>query len=259
MKAKVRKIPKAPLVAEAENNNGKKTVKEWLEDNKIYFETVLSVTLTIAGIIISVFALIHGYNVAEDEAMLNMPLFNVTQNYVDGSVTIDGITYSADQAVEYKIYNQGGELSNGQASGLRILTVSMWDKDYENVARASFVVSGTFISAGGRYDPSERSFAIYRDERNYEAGRMVDQIENLLIQNYPYRFEVFWVDYAEVSYSDYRGDQHTVLIDLYDGTDVSYSNIEHDGYLYDFYSGDAASTYEMIRASIDSALNSHGE
>jgi hypothetical protein len=259
MKVKVERIPKTQTPEKAENLSSKRTLKKWLEDNKIYFETVLNVTLTIAGIIISVFALLHGYEAAKDELMLNLPLFNVTQKYVHGSVTVDGITYSTDQAVEYKIYNQGGELSNGQASGFRILTVSAWDAESENVANFSFEVSDTFLHAGGQYEPTERSFTLYRDKNDYDAGRMVDQIEALLIKDYPYRFNVYWVDYASISYSDYRGDTHKVMFDLYDGSNVPYSNTEPDGHLFGFYSDDIDSVYSTIREKIDLALEFDSE
>ena len=253
MKVKVRKKARPNANPLSENVTGDPPIKTWLEHNEIYFDTVLSVILTLAGIIISIATLIHGYQSSKDEAMLNMPMFNVARDIADGPIVVDGITVSTDKVTEYRIYNQGGELSTGRAIGARILTISMWEGD-QNVAKVNFEVNDTFIRTVVRYNPSEKSFTFYQHIHDTDAGKMVKQIKELLIQDYPYHIEIFWIDYADITFSDYKGDRHRTLIDLYDGENVPVINKETDGYLIGFYSDGIVEIYEEIQTKLDHAL-----
>ena len=86
--------------------------KNWLNNNKIYFETVMALSLTIMSVLISIVSLSFQKKSNElqekqvlVEAQLNMPVFNISQTLYYKDDVIDGITYPA--GTEVNIINNG--------------------------------------------------------------------------------------------------------------------------------------------------------
>lgn len=248
---------------EAQLNNSDKTeksVKQWLIDNKIYFETLVSVCLTFAGIIVSLATLFQSCDAANDEIMLNMPLFNIKQEYVtDPNIegAIEGVTGTY---IEYTIMNQGGELTNGEAEGVTFLYISLIDpKDYSNVIDISFEIEGQFLTSFNRYnyDPEKRTFTLYRHAGDYDMMRVIDDIEAHLLNDYAYKNSIYYVDCAKVSFCDFRGDTHVLWYELSDGTFKEYFDTKTDGYVTRLYSENFDFIYSKIKDAIDKKLASN--
>ena len=86
-----------------------------LQDNKIYFETIMTISLTLMGIAVSCILLSIDKKVAdiqkeqlELQHLLNMPVFNVSIIRHREEYIFDGIIYAP--YMEYEIVNNGGNI-----------------------------------------------------------------------------------------------------------------------------------------------------
>ena len=239
----------------ADHKNSK--IKQWLIDNKIYFETWVSVCLTFAGIFVSVATFFQSCQVANDEAMLNMPLFNIKQEVVhDPNIegAIEGVYGDFDK---YTIMNQGGGLTNGEVEGIRLLNIAFIDPlDYSKKIEYTFEIDGQFLSTYSQYsyDPDNRTFTLYSKQNNYALSRIIDKIEERLIEEYPYKITITYFDCAKITFCDFRGDAHILWYDLVDGSSIEYVDVKTDGYISELYLGDFDMIYDRIKNVIDEKI-----
>lgn len=212
----------------------KKRIKNWLKDNKIYFETVMAFSLTIMGIIISIVSLSFQYTSNElqekqslAEAQLNMPVFNISKSYYKEHV-IDGISYPA--GTEIKIINNGGNISSGYLRAESKIEIIVHDKEYNN--RGSVVIENTqqYLKGYSYYDAQTKSFTIKKDD---DLGRMslIYFLDKHLYNEYKnYNFTVLITDYINIQYTDFQNHHHNEWYELNGGDLLKRSPVVPDQY-----------------------------
>ena len=131
--------------SDTETNNN---FKAFLENNKIYFETILAIILTIAGIIVSV-AGVRVSMVANDiekekneiEDLEKQPTF-VFESEVD------------EKEIKYIIKNTGGDIKYGNVFVDEALIVSIYDSDYDYLGNGYVILGGYIDNNFSKYDLS---------------------------------------------------------------------------------------------------------
>ena len=212
MKVKVRKknvepAKKGEQVTEAD----KKTLVKWLEDNKIIFETLLAVTLSVASLVVSVMSVWQEWVKADNESKLNMPIFSITEKFVE-EPEIGEDSLLSNYYTEYRIVNQGGELSSGKAEFFQLLEVRCHSENSE--MKTINYIYGDVLATWVYYDPDAKTFT-NRRSRDTHLNRIQFAIEQRLKNEYPdCEFYVSISDYAKVTYKDYKNKEHEECYDL---------------------------------------------
>lgn len=182
--------------------------KNWLNNNKIYFETVMALSLTIMSVLISIVSLSFQKKSNElqekqvlVEAQINMPVFNISQTLYYKDDVIDGITYPA--GTEVNIINNGGNISNGYLNADAKIEIIVLDKEYNN--EGSVVIENTqrYTKGYSYYDAQTKSFTIQKDidTRNIELRTF---LYNQLHNEYEnYSFTILITDYINIQYNDF--------------------------------------------------------
>lgn len=196
----------------------KSSLKKWLQDNKIYFETLMTISLTFMGIIVSVISLSIDKTVAdiqkeqlEFNRLLNMPVFNVVSAKHRKEYVVDGIRQLP--CIEYEIINNGGNIFDGYLTtegGIEItIRKGGDDKDI-------FIFLGNtqrFLKPYSYYNAERKSFTIKRDfdNRNIELKNYLYSIFSKSEFSY---FEILSIDYVNIQYNDIENKFHNDWYEL---------------------------------------------
>ncbi len=196
--------------------------KNWLSNNKIYFETVMALSLTIMGILISIISLSFQQKANDLQEMqsfiekqLNMPVFNVSKTSYYEDYSIDGITYPA--GTEVKIINNGGNISNGYLNADAKIEVIVHDKDHNVVGTVVAENTQRYLKGYSYYDAQSKSFTIKTnfDTRNIELRYFLDQHLENDYKNY--YFTLLISDYVNIQYYDFQNQYHNEWYELNGG------------------------------------------
>lgn len=215
MKVRVRTKKSDPNLTQNQSEKKKSPIIRKLEEYKIIFDTLLPCMISVISLVVSVIALCQSCRSASDESMLNLPRFNITQQWVRKEIEIDGRSYPEELLLEYEIINQGGDLTSGKAEVFQIITIT--GKPYSGtrvVVSDKFKISSPFFEMQFFYAPDTKRFKIYRHECNDNISKMnsVEQFLESANPGYDYSYTI--VDYAKVTDTDYRGDAHEEYYDL---------------------------------------------
>lgn len=207
------------LLKEKKKNQEKKNCrfKKHLKDNKIFFETITSLLLSVMAIVVSVVSVSmqkEANELQEKQVLLaeqqNMPVFNVSYKYYESYVEND-ISYPDGQ--EINIINNGGNILNGYLSAKTQIEVVIYD---ENNQKGIIVIEdlGGYPKKYSYYDSETKRFTIKRDSiiKTYELCRFIN---NQLNNKYEeYSFIAFYKDYINLQYTDFQNVFHNNWYDL---------------------------------------------
>lgn len=181
------------------------SLKKWLQDNKIYFETLMTISLTLMGVIVSVISLSIDKTVAdiqreqlEFNRLLNMPVFNVVSTKHREEYTVDGIRYAP--CMEYEIVNNGGNIYDGY-----LRTESRVEVIVENGEQEILIVlenNQRFLKSYSYYNANRKSFTIKCD------------FDNRYIELKKYLYDTF--------------KEQNIFINTIDYINIQYNDIEHN-------------------------------
>lgn len=194
------------------------SLKKWLQDNKIYFETLMTISLTFMGVIVSVISLSIDKTVADIQReqldfdrLLNMPVFNVVSTKHREEYIVDGIRYAP--CMEYEIVNNGGNIYDGylRTEGGVEITLKPGDDDKE----IFIFVENTqrFSKPYSYYNAERKSFTIKRDfdNRNIE---LKNYLYNIFSESEFAYFEILSIDYVNIQYNDIENNFHNDWYEL---------------------------------------------
>ena len=216
MKVKVRAKKGDPALTLNQSVKKKKAaILRKLEENKIIFETLLPIMISVISLVVSIIALYQSCQCSSDELMLKLPRFNITQQWIRKEIEIDGRSYPEELLLEYEIINQGGDLTSGKADVFQIITISgKPDDETKEAVTEKFTIFSPFYEMRFFYAPDTKRFKIYRHACNDNIAKM-DSLEQSLESATPgYDYSYSIIDYAKVTYTDYRGDVHEEYYDL---------------------------------------------
>lgn len=157
--------------SDTETNNN---FKAFLENNKIYFETILAIILTIAGIIVSV-AGVRVSMVANDiekekneiEDLEKQPTF-VFESEVD------------EKEIKYIIKNTGGDIKYGNVFVDEALIVSIYDSDYDYLGNGYVILGGYIDNNFSKYDFDTNSFTVSKELVPKSLSNLIEKTERIV-------------------------------------------------------------------------------
>ncbi len=204
-----------------DSQNGEKIspLKKWLSDNKIYFETIMTISLTIMGICISIISLSIDKRSVEIQEQQNMPSFGISQKYADECITEGGLYFP--ERYEIEIVNYGGNISNAYLEAYSLLEVELFDN--HNMRRANIVIEDTegYVVGKSHYSAERKSFTIMRTKEKHFQNLLLELYlkEELAADYKEYTFTILPVEYVNIKYLDFRGRSHDEWYKLY-GSDL---------------------------------------
>ena len=217
--AKKNKRMKVKKVALKVKGNGFKrktkmqVLKEWLEDNKIIFETLMTTTLTIMGIWVSIVSSHYekaAFGIQEAQALveeqLNMPVFNLYRKY-NSEENEDGT--SIRKSTDIQITNTGGNITNGYLSARPVIEVVMYDEFYNRNTLILLELWGMYEKSFSYYDPENSKFEITEVYTDFYSWELVSYLEEKLKEDFPdFQFYVFYSENINITYKDFKGAHH---------------------------------------------------
>mgnify|MGYP003287132568 CR=1 FL=1 len=192
-------------------------IKKWLKDNKIYFETLMTVSLSFMGLFVSICSVTiqkDANELQEKQAIiteqLDMPIFNCTYTYYESYVD-NGISYPNGN--EINILNCGGNISGGYLYAETQIEVYVYD---EHERRGVIVINdlGGYPKKFSYYDAQNKSFTIRKNNetRNLELCKYIDK---QLTNKYEMcSFTASYLDYVNLQYTDFQNKLHSEWYEL---------------------------------------------
>lgn len=184
--------------------------KKWLSDNKIFFETVMTLALTVMGIMVSIVScqyqkasleLQEAQSLIEEQ--LNMPVFTLShKRETTKGEWSEQLYYSMD------IINTGGRITNGTAIAEPQIEVAMIDNYYNELAIISLRFSDYYERNVISYDGENQRFSM-KQVCDFPFWELIAFIETNLDKDFPDRhFTVLFRDDINIMYSDIKGEYH---------------------------------------------------
>ncbi len=195
--------------------------KNWLNNNKIYFETIMTLSLTMMGVLISIVSLSFQQKSNElqekqalVEAQLNMPVFNISESYYEEHI-IDGISYPAGS--EVNIINNGGNISNGYLNADGKIEIIVHDEEYNDKGTIVIENLQRYLKGYSYYDAKTKSFTIKKsvDFGNLRLRYFLN--EQLHNEYESYNFTILITDYINIQYNDFQNQFHNEWYELNGG------------------------------------------
>lgn len=243
----------------------KYSFKEWLESfrrllkkNKIFFETVMTLALTVMGIMVSVVScqyqkasleLQEAQSLIEEQ--LNMPAFTLShKREPTAGEWSERLYYSMD------IINTGGRITNGTVIAEPQIEVAMVDNYYNELAIISLRFRDYYERNVISYDGENQRFSM-KQVYDFPFWELITLIETNLDKDFPDRhFTVLFRDDINIMYSDIKGEYHNEWYgvnvgDLYAISEPS-SNQSKELFISQIQNGEI--THEQIYAEIKEML-----
>lgn len=228
--------------SDTETNNN---FKAFLENNKIYFETILAIILTIAGIIVSV-AGVRVSMVANDiekekneiEDLEKQPTF-VFESEVD------------EKEIKYIIKNTGGDIKYGNVFVDEALIVSIYDSDYDYLGNEYVILGGYIDNNFSKYDFDTNSFTVSKELVPKSLSNLIEKTERI-VKDEGYYCEISTTKYFSFLYQNYKQEMISKDMILRNGIICDIDNSKE--YFFKTYIGSNESFDEQLKARIKSEI-----
>lgn len=228
--------------SDTETNNN---FKAFLENNKIYFETILAIILTIAGIIVSV-AGVRVSMVANDiekekneiEDLEKQPTF-VFESEVD------------EKEIKYIIKNTGGDIKYGNVFVDEALIVSIYDSDYDYLGNGYVILGGYIDNNFSKYDFDTNSFTVSKELVPKSLSNLIEKTERI-VKDEGYYCEISTTKYFSFLYQNYKQEMISKDMILRNGIICDIDNSKE--YFFKTYIGSNESFDEQLKARIKSEI-----
>lgn len=228
--------------SDTETNNN---FKAFLENNKIYFVTILAIILTIAGIIVSV-AGVRVSMVANDiekekneiEDLEKQPTF-VFESEVD------------EKEIKYIIKNTGGDIKYGNVFVDEALIVSIYDSDYDYLGNGYVILGGYIDNNFSKYDFDTNSFTVSKELVPKSLSNLIEKTERI-VKDEGYYCEISTTKYFSFLYQNYKQEMISKDMILRNGIICDIDNSKE--YFFKTYIGSNESFDEQLKARIKSEI-----
>lgn len=172
--------------------------KVCLENNKIYFETIMMLIISIAGIIVSV------VGVRVDIVANNISLEEKRIEDLEKQPSFVYNTVADDNGIRHIIENVGGDIKYGNVICDKILIVSIYNENYEYIGKGYIILIGYFEINCSQYNFETKSFEVYSNLEPKPVYDWIDKIENVIISEGYFcnieckkQFDFYYTDYKK--------------------------------------------------------------
>lgn len=177
--------------------NCKNTLQLFLERNKIYFETIMMLALSIAGIIVSIVSVrvaITANEISLDEKMIadleKQPAFVYNQE-------LDG------ERIKYIINNVGGDIKYGNVFVDKVLIVTIHDENFYYIGKGYIFLKGYWENSFSTYDRETNSFELYYNLEPKPVWKWIEKVEEV-IKSQGFYCNIESAEYFDFMYTDYK-------------------------------------------------------
>lgn len=238
----------------SQNKKKESALKIWLADNRIYFETIMTISLTIMGVCISIISLSIEKRSVEIQEQQNMPAFGISQKYADECITESGLYFPARYEIE--IVNYGGYISNAYLEAHSLLEVELFDN--HNMRRANIVIEDTegYVVGKSHYSAERKSFTIMREKEKHFQSLLLELYlkEELDADFKEYSFIISPVEYVNIKYLDFSGISHDEWYKLYGSDLVKDEKVSTDCRGVKFETMENAYIYSVVQELLEDEL-----
>lgn len=206
------------------------SVKKWLSNNKIYFDTLMTLALTVMGVCISLVSCQYEKRAVEIQKaesivteQLNMPIFNISKDYYDEYIE-NGIIYPTGQKV--CVINNGGNISEAYLDAEYKIQLVVLDENYDQVAVVALEDTSRYNKSFSYYDARSKSFTIMIEStpRDLDLRYFID--EQLAADYSKYHITMLNCDYFHIQYHDFKNEFHSEWYALSNGDLINWSPID---------------------------------
>lgn len=186
-------------------------IRQYLEHNKIFFETIVMLCLTIASITVTIVAVDLDSQQLEREKLENQPFFHIYNEYIfDDEYTVVSETLT--------IENIASPASEFDADVYSFLYMRCNDRNNNLIGRVQIPILGyyrySFIT--GKLTGEMANFKPpIHDENNFLKIRLATTMFNEILLENEYDGTVFLETYIHVEYLDIYGEQHNDIYQFY--------------------------------------------
>lgn len=225
---------------------GANKFKIFCEQNKIYFETILMLILTVTGIIVSIASVKVGIianNIAENENRIDdlekQPTFIWEQEI-------------SETQERYIVKNTGGTIRYGSLILDKALVITVYDADYTYLGKG-YIILGQYIKHGySLYDFDTQSFTISTEPSSKPILQWIETTKNILT-NEGYFSGIICTEHIDLMYQNYKQESLSRDMVVDNGILRDFSN---DGkYYFKIYVNVNELNAEQLKSDIKEEVN----
>ena len=175
----------------------KSKFQTFLERKKIYFETVMMLALSIAGVIVSIVS-VKVAMVANDISLNEQRIEDLEKQ----PAFILDIEADEDK-MKYVIKNVGRDIKYGNVFGDVVLIVAVYDEQYDYLGKGYILLGGYLEKDFSTYDFETNSFEMYSTLEPKPVTQWVDKIQEIIIEQ-GFFCGIECTEYFDFMYTDYK-------------------------------------------------------
>ena len=179
----------------------------FLERKKIYFETIMMLVLSLAGVIVSIVS-VKVAMVANDISLNEQRIEDLEKQ---PSFIFD--VEADEERTKYLIKNVGGDIKYGNVFGDEVLIIAVYNEQYDYLGKGYILLGGYFEKDYSTYNFETNCFELYSTLEPKPVIKWIDKIEQLLIEQ-GFFCGIECTEYFDFMYTDYKQEmiQKTMIV-----------------------------------------------
>lgn len=179
----------------------------FLERKKIYFETIMMLILSLAGVILSIVS-VKVAMVANDIS-LNEQRIEDLEKQPSFVFNIE----ADEEKMKYLIKNVGGDIKYGNVFGDEVLIIAVYNEQYDYIGKGYILLGGYLEKDYSTYNFETNCFELYSTLEPKPVTDWVDKIEKLIIEQ-GFFCGIECTEYFDFMYTDYKQEmiQKTMIV-----------------------------------------------
>lgn len=169
----------------------------FLERKKIYFETIMMLILSFAGVIVSIVSV--KVAMTANDISLNEQRIEDLEKQPAFIFDVE----ADEERMKYIIKNVGGDIKYGHVLGDVVLIIAVYDEQYEYLGKGYVFLGGYLEKDFSTYDFETNSFEMYRTLEPKPVIAWMDKIEELIIEQ-GFFCGIECTEYFDFMYTDYK-------------------------------------------------------
>lgn len=169
----------------------------FLERKKIYFETIMMLAISLAGVIVSIVS-VKVAMVANDISLNEQRIEDLEKQ---PAFVFD--TEVDEQRAKYLIKNVGGDIKYGNVFGDEVLIISIYNEQYDYLGKGYVLLGGYLEKDFSTYNFETNCFELYSTLEPKPVTAWIDKIEEV-ITNEGFFCGIECTKYFDFMFADYK-------------------------------------------------------
>lgn len=172
----------------------------FLEQKKIYFETITMAVLSLAGIIVSIVSI--RVAITANDISLNEQKIEDLEKQPAFVLDVE-----ADEGkMKYLIKNTGGDIKYGSVFGDVVLIIGIYNEHYDYLGKGYIILGGYLERDFSTYNFETKCFELYSTLEPKPVVEWMDKIQKL-IREQGFFYVMECTEYFDFTYIDYKQDE----------------------------------------------------